>query len=106
MKKKKTGGRKRGVSNKLTRTAKEAFNYAFNQLGGADGLAAWAAESNENKTVFFRLFSRLIPIDVMGDVNFTVTCAIPAPPNSIKPLPNSQPVIDVTPITTNVEQKS
>jgi hypothetical protein len=51
-------GRKRGSRNKLTRGAKEAFEHAFNALGGSAALAEWAAE---NRTDFYKLFARLIP---------------------------------------------
>lgn len=53
-------GRPRGAPNKLTRSAKEAFQLAFDALGGADTLAAWA---RDNQTDFYRLFARLIPVD-------------------------------------------
>jgi hypothetical protein len=53
--------RQKGVPNKLTLAAKEAFEFAFDELGGAEGLAAWA---RRNKTMFYRLFARLIPLSV------------------------------------------
>lgn len=56
----KTGGRQRGTSNKLTRDAKQAFQFAFNEIGGEAHLAAWAME---NTTEFYKLFARLIPVD-------------------------------------------
>lgn len=53
-------GRKAGVPNKLTRTAKEAFQHAFEARGGAEGLAAWAKRS---PTEFYKLYARLIPVE-------------------------------------------
>lgn len=53
-------GRKKGVPNKTTTAAREAFNLAFAGLGGVKRLQAWA-EANE--TEFYKLYARLIPID-------------------------------------------
>lgn len=58
------GGRPKGVPNKLTRTAKEAFQLAFDKLGGWEGLAQWASKDHENRKVFYSLYARLIPTDV------------------------------------------
>lgn len=55
----KSGGRKAGVPNKLTRSVKQAFEFAFNELGGAEQLTAWA---RENLTEFYKLYAKLIPI--------------------------------------------
>ncbi len=57
---KKTGGGTRlGKPNKLTMAAKEAFQYAFDGIGGQDALAAWG---RDNQTEFYKLFARLIPV--------------------------------------------
>lgn len=53
-------GRRKGVPNKLTASAKEAFQFAFQKLGGGEALATWAAE---NTTDFYKLFARLIPTE-------------------------------------------
>ena len=52
-------GRPKGVPNKFTATAREAFDIAFNGVGGSDGLTAWA---KANRTEFYRIYSRLIPV--------------------------------------------
>lgn len=67
------GGRKKGVPNKLTQSAKEAFQFAFTKIGGAEDLASWALE---NKTEFYKLFARLIPTEVEGGVDNTLTIKI------------------------------
>jgi len=54
-------GRKLGSKNKLTKKAKEAFQLAFEGAGGVEALTAWAIE---NRTEFYKLYSRLIPVDV------------------------------------------
>lgn len=61
---KKTGGRKPGSLNKLTKSAREAFQLAFDATGGYDELARWAAA---NKTEFYKLYARLIPVEHVGD---------------------------------------
>lgn len=61
---KKTGGRTPGTPNKLTKSAREAFQYAFANCGGEIELAAWATE---NRTEFYKLFARLIPQEHVGE---------------------------------------
>jgi len=56
-----SNGRPKGAKNKFTASAKEAFQIAFDELGGAKELALWA---KNNQTEFYKLFSKLIPIDV------------------------------------------
>ena len=64
---KKGDGRPRkpkGVPNKLTRSAREAFQLAFDSMGGPAGLSAWASA---NPTEFFKLYARLIPVEHVGE---------------------------------------
>lgn len=56
-------GRVKGVPNKLTANAREAFQHAFNAIGGPESLAVWAAA---NPTEFYKLFARLIPNEISG----------------------------------------
>ena len=53
-------GRPKGVPNKTTLAAKEAFQFAFDKLGGGQGLASWASS---NPDEFYKLYARLIPVD-------------------------------------------
>lgn len=53
-------GRKKGVPNKITQSAKEAFQAAFDSIGGAKNLATWA---RDNETEFYKIYSRLIPVE-------------------------------------------
>ncbi len=55
----KTGGRQKGTPNRMTATAKQAFQLAFEELGGVPALTAWA---QDNPSDFFRLYARLIPM--------------------------------------------
>jgi hypothetical protein len=61
-------GRKKGVPNKTTTAAREAFQMAFDKIGGPEALAAWATKE---PTEFYKLFARLIPVDVnaKGDMS-------------------------------------
>lgn len=51
-------GRPNGARNLVTRAAREAFEMAFEQLGGVDALMSWA---RVNPTEFYKLYARLIP---------------------------------------------
>jgi hypothetical protein len=59
-------GRPKGVPNKLTRSAKEAFGLAFEGIGGAQALTEWA---RANPTDFYKLYARLIPTEVNATVD-------------------------------------
>lgn len=64
-------GKPKGAISHMTRSAKEAFQFAFDAAGGAHGLAAWAAE---NPTEFYKLYARLIPVEqqVSGGVSIAI----------------------------------
>ena len=56
-------GRKRGVPNKVTTTAREMFIEAAKGLGGLPALIAWGqSEPGE----FWKLYARLIPQEHAG----------------------------------------
>ena len=56
-------GRKPGSKNKIPREAKQAFAHAFEECGGVRGLVAWG---RENQTEFYKLYARLIQVEVGG----------------------------------------
>lgn len=60
-------GRPKGVPNKLTTSAKQAFQLAFDELGGVEGLVRWAKQ-DDNLGDFYKLYARLIPTDVKVDL--------------------------------------
>ena len=62
------------MPNKLTASAKEAFQLAFDELGGVQAMVNWAKEDPDHLKVFYSLYARLIPVDVTSGGN-----AIPAP---------------------------
>lgn len=57
-------GRTKGALNKTTVKAKEAFQMAFDQLGGVEAMAKWAKADPDNLKVFYGLYSKLIPTDL------------------------------------------
>ena len=65
--KKSGGGSRKGSPNKLTKSVKEAFEVAFNELQGDKNanLANWA---KENTTEFYKLAAKLIPTSVNADL--------------------------------------
>ena len=72
-------GRPVGVPNKATIQAKEAFQLAFDNLGGWERMVKWANADPDNLKVFYGLYARLIPTDVTtgGD---KITLSINVPP--------------------------
>lgn len=63
-------GRKRGSTNKITKTIKDAIEVAFNQVGGADYLAKMA---KEQPVAFMTLLGKVLPTQI--DANVTATPA-------------------------------
>jgi hypothetical protein len=58
---KKTGGRTKGTPNKTTASVKQALSEAFEGMGGVDALLAWGSD---NQTEFYKLWAKLLPVDV------------------------------------------
>jgi hypothetical protein len=54
-------GRPPGSQNRLTKSAKEAFAQAFDDMGGTAGLVAWGRKNPDD---FYKLYAKLIPIDI------------------------------------------
>lgn len=59
-------GRPKGATNKTTRTVKEVFAKVFDELQDDPkaNLKVWA---KNNKTEFYKLSSKLLPIQLAGD---------------------------------------
>jgi hypothetical protein len=65
---KKTGGRKRGVPNKLTTGAKEVIAQVAENIGGVARMTKWVRESKENERVFWTsIYIKLLPVQQAGD---------------------------------------
>ena len=75
--KKGEGGRPVGAVNRTTLAAKEAFAQAFEGIGGVDALIEWA---EANKTEFLKLYARLIPVELSGEVKARITVSDDIPP--------------------------
>jgi len=60
-------GKPKGAQNKLTKSVKEAFEIAFNELQGDSeaNLTNWA---KDNTTEFYKLAAKLIPTSVNADL--------------------------------------
>lgn len=55
--------RTKGAKGKFTLAAKQAMDFAFEGLGGAKALQEWA---KENRSDFYKLWSKRIPTAVEG----------------------------------------
>jgi hypothetical protein len=67
----KTGGRKEGTPNKVTRSMKETLQdtLAWLQLQPRSNMREWA---NENPTEFYRIASKLLPTEINANVQSVV----------------------------------
>jgi hypothetical protein len=60
-------GRPKGAQNRLTKTAKEAIEFAASKLGGGARLFEWAQEDSENERAFWTsIYPKLLPLQVSG----------------------------------------
>lgn len=66
-------GRRAGTPNKTTASIKAAFVAAFDNLGGIPALVEWG---KENPTDFYKLVSRLIPVEVQAKSDVMLTHSI------------------------------
>lgn len=69
----KTGGRQPGSPNKTTVSVKAAFEQAFDELGGAASLVSWG---REQPTEFYKLYAKLLPVQVNADMKHQGTISI------------------------------
>lgn len=61
---KKTGGRKKGTPNKMTKAVKEMVLEALDEAGGVDYLVQ---QSEDNPVAFMGLVGKVLPLQVGGD---------------------------------------
>jgi hypothetical protein len=66
---KKTGGRVAGTPNTTTKSVKQAIMNAYLYLGGDQAFGEWATEE---KTEFYKLYAKLLPLDVNHLGNITI----------------------------------
>lgn len=66
----KTGGRKAGTPNKVSREAKDAIAEAAEKLGGSERLVNWAKEAPENEKAFWStIYPKLIGVSISGSLS-------------------------------------
>ena len=71
---KKTGGRVKGVPNKLTTGAKEVIAQVAENIGGVARMTKWARESPENEKAFWtNIYTKLLPLQASVDMRARVT---------------------------------
>lgn len=72
----KTGGRQKGVPNKVSATVKMMILDTLDKLGGVKYLKEQAAK---HPVAFMSLLGRIMPTQVVGDVTHQFVARIPAP---------------------------
>ena len=70
---KKTGGRKKGTSNKDTKPLKEMILGALSNVGGIDYLTL---QAQQNPTAFLTLIGKVLPTTLEGKVSAGLTVKI------------------------------
>lgn len=62
------GGRKKGVPNKVTASAKEAIEAAFNAIGGTENLTTWARTNQDDfyKAVWVKILPKNVDVTTGG----------------------------------------
>lgn len=70
----KTGGRKKGVPNKVPKGLREDILEVHEMLGGAQGMLNWARSSETNERIFYsQILPKVLPREIKADVNSTNT---------------------------------
>jgi hypothetical protein len=69
----KSGGRKPGVTNKFTGTMREAVQIVYHEMGGHEEFTRWA---KRNPGEFYRIASRLIPVEIQKTTDNTINVII------------------------------
>ncbi len=70
---KKPPGRKPGIPNKMTRGIKANILDVFDKIGGVQHFADWAIE---NPTEFYKHYVKLLPTEIIADVESKVTIVL------------------------------
>ena len=81
-----SSGRQKGTPNRVTTEAKTALALAFEGLGGVDALIEWA---KDNQTEFYKLYAKLLPVQVAGEGGGPVQIAM-RPPNPLEAMEELQ----------------
>lgn len=70
---KKTGGRRAGTPNRYTGAFREAVTIVYSEMGGHEAFTRWA---KRNKTEFYRIASRLIPVEIKDTSDQRITVIV------------------------------
>lgn len=90
----KSPGRPKGVPNRLTMTVKRAIEATFEGTGGVEAFIEWA---KANPGEFYKLWAKLLPVDIKADIkhtgtiNIVVDTGVPRSPDG--------PLVDAAPKT-------
>ena len=65
----KTGGRKKGVKNKLTTNIKDMLFNALNdeRVGGEEEFIKWIINTKRNKELFYTWLMKMLPTSLVGE---------------------------------------
>ena len=85
----KTGGRRKGVVNRLTGTFRDAVQVAYNDVGGHEAFTRWA---KKHPTEFYKIAARLIPVEIRDYSDKVVNVIIRRDPPT--PVPEAVPAIE------------
>lgn len=65
----KTGGRKKGVPNKITQDVREAILKVADGLGGAEGMLEWAQSDPVNARIFWsQIYPKVLPKEIKQEI--------------------------------------
>lgn len=64
-------GRPEGAKNKVTQSMRQAWMEAFEGIGGVEALIKWGSDP-KNRTAFYTLASKLIPVDITSSEGLTI----------------------------------
>lgn len=66
---KKTGGRKKGVTNKLANNIREMLLDTLNdkRVGGLEGFIKWVIDTKRNKELFYTWLMKMVPTSLVGE---------------------------------------
>ena len=83
----KTGGRQKGTPNKLGASAKDQIARCFDAMGGIVRMQEWA---EENPTEFYKIWSKLLPLEVTGEggdpIKMVIVTGVPDSEGVPKPI--------------------
>lgn len=69
-------GRPKGSTNKRTQERAQVLDDAFHRLGGVEELVRWAQRDDRNRTEFYRIWSRIAPMQSVQDLVESVRVTI------------------------------